>query len=220
MRIAALSAATGVSVATLKYYVREGLLPSGTATAVNQAEYDEGHVRRVRLIRSLADLGRLGIADIARVLDAVDDPAVALHDTFAVAQDALVATRRSPGRPTEVESAALAEVDRFVRRHGLHVRDDAAVRTMLADALVFLEQFGWGSDSSMLDGFVPALVEQATNELSAVPDPADRSEQMEYSVVGTIAFEVAANAIRRMALEDASWRRFGPGRRRRSRPGQ
>lgn len=220
MRIAALSAATGVSVATLKYYVREGLLPSGTATAVNQAEYHDGHVRRVRLIRSLADLGHLGIAEIASVLDAVDDPSVALHDTFGIAQDALVVTRRGSDQQPDVTEAALAEVDRFVRRHGLHVRTDAAVRTMLADALVFLEQFGWGSDSSMLDGFVPALVEQAGVELSAVPDPADRGEQMEYSIVGTVAFEVATNAIRRMALEDASWRRFGPGRRRRSRTGQ
>jgi DNA-binding transcriptional MerR regulator len=216
MRIGALSTATGVSVATLKYYVREGLLPSGTATAVNQAEYDESHVRRVRLIRALADLGRLGIADIADVLDAVDDHSLALHDTFAVAQDALVVSRPRGDRSVAATEAALAEVDRFVRRHRLHVRPDAAVRTMLADVLVFLEQFGWGSDSTMLDGFVPPLVRQATDELSMVPAPAERGDQMEYSVVGTVAFEVATNAIRRMALEDASWRRFGPGRRRRS----
>jgi hypothetical protein len=36
--------------------------------------------------------------------------------------------------------------------------------------------------------------------------------QVEYAVVGTMVFEVAAAAIRRMALEDASAKRFGPRR--------
>lgn len=215
MRIGALSEATGASVATIKYYLREGLLHAGTATAVNQSEYDDSHVRRIRLVRALADLGRLGIADIARVLEAVDDPSVQMHDAFAVAQDAMVSDRtRNDAR----HETALLEVDRFVKRHKLHLRADAQVRSMLADALVFLDQFGWGADSAMLDDFVAPLVEQATFELGGVPDSVDRSTQMEFSVVGTVAFEVAVNAIRRMALEDASWRRFGSGRRRSRRP--
>ena len=214
MRIRALSEATGASVATIKYYLREGVLHPGLASAVNQSEYDDSHVRRLRLVRALADLGRLGVADIARVLDAVDDPSVQLHDAFGVAQDAMVAERpRDPQR----YQAALIEVDRFVKRNRLHIRADARVRPMLADSLVFLEQFGWGTDSTMFDGFVPPLVQQAAVELASVPESADRAEQMEASVVGTVAFEVAANAIRRMALEDASWRRFGPGRRGRRR---
>lgn len=214
MRIGGLSQATGASVATIKYYLREGLLHPGVATAVNQSEYDDSHVRRIRLVRALAELGRLGIADIAEVLAAVDDPSVQLHDAFGVAQDALI-----PDRPRDPEryEAAFAEVDRFVERHRLHIRADAGVRAMLADSLVFLDQFGWGTDSSLLDGLVPALVEQAEVEVANVAEPADRFAQMEGSVVGTVAFEVAANAIRRMALEDASWRRFGPGRRGRQR---
>lgn len=217
MRVGGLSDATGASVATIKYYLREGLLHPGVATAVNQSEYDDGHVRRIRLIRALADLGRLGIADIARVLEAVDDPQVQLHDAFGIAQDAMAMVVDRQHGDAERRAAVLAEVDRFVKRHRLHIRDDAAVRSMLADALMFLDQFGWGTDSSILDGLVPGLVEQAAAELAAVPEPADRAVQMEYSVVGTVAFETATNAIRRMALEDASWRRFGPGRRARPR---
>lgn len=214
MRIGGLSQATGASVATIKYYLREGLLHPGVATAVNQSEYDDSHVRRIRLVRALAELGRLGIADIAHVLAAVDDPSVQLHDAFGVAQDAMIPDR---ARDPERYAAAFAEVDRFVKRHRLHIRANAGVRAMLADSLVFLDQFGWGTDSSVLDGFVPALVEQAAVEVASVAEPADRFAQMEGSVVGTVAFEVAANAIRRMALEDASWRRFGPGRRGRQR---
>ena len=41
----------------------------------------------------------------------------------------------------------------------------------------------------------------------------DRAALMETSVIGTIAVEAANSALRRMALEHASWQRFG-GRRR------
>ena len=64
VKIKGLSEVTGVTVATLKYYLREGLLHAGASTAVNQADYDDSHVRRVRLVRALLHLGRLRIADV------------------------------------------------------------------------------------------------------------------------------------------------------------
>src|ERR1700716_801088 len=45
MRMAELSAESGVPVATIKYYLREGLLPPGERTSRNQARYDDVHVR-------------------------------------------------------------------------------------------------------------------------------------------------------------------------------
>ncbi len=232
MRIAALSSTTGVSVATLKFYVREGLLHAGVATAVNQADYDDSHVRRVRLIRALVDLGRLSIADAARVIAAVDDDDVAIHTAFGVAQDAMV-----PGvdRDDPLHADALAEVDRLIARHRMRVRPDAEVRHMLAGALVTMSRFdvfglgacGPGSaapghdahasmadtilvDGSVLDDVVVAAMAEADAEIAYVPADAERSAQMTVSVVGTIVFEVAAAAIRRLALEHASAGRFGP----------
>ncbi len=46
MRISELSRRSGVSIPTIKYYLRDGLLPAGRATAANQADYDEDHLRR------------------------------------------------------------------------------------------------------------------------------------------------------------------------------
>jgi DNA-binding transcriptional MerR regulator len=40
MRIAELSRRSGVSVPTIKYYLREGLLPPGERTSPNQALYN------------------------------------------------------------------------------------------------------------------------------------------------------------------------------------
>jgi hypothetical protein len=55
------------------------------------------------------------------------------------------------------------------------------------------------------------LVEQAFAEIEGVPEHASRAEQVEYTVVGTIVFETAAAAVRRLAHEHASSRRFGTG---------
>ena len=214
MKIAALSAATGVTVATLKYYLREGVLHPGLATAVNQADYDESHVRRVRLVRALVDFGHLSIADVAEVVAAVDDEAVPIHDAFGLAQDAMV-----PDRPRESEAYEFAHalVDDFVERHDLRVRPDADVRHMLADAYVHLAEFGLADLSNPsvdgiggFDAMAELFKQMAADELANVPDT-HRAEMVEYSVVGTVVVEVAMTAIRRMALEDASERRFGPG---------
>jgi len=53
MRISALATAAGLPLATVKYYLREGLLHPGVASSATQASYDEAHVRRLRLIRAL-----------------------------------------------------------------------------------------------------------------------------------------------------------------------
>ncbi len=217
MRIAALSAATGISVATLKYYLREGLLHPGAATAINQADYDDSHVRRVRLVRSLVELGKLSIAEVAEVLAHVDDESVAIHDAFGLAQDA-IARDDVPPVPAERMEAAMRLVDDFVERNDLHVREEAGARVMLAGALVRLAEFGiadlepadpdaFDAGRAQFDALAQFFKQMATLEIASVPE-ADRSQQMEYTVVGTVAVEVAMNAIRRLALEDASERRF------------
>lgn len=211
MRIRELADASGVSIATLKYYLRENLLHSGTLTAVNQADYDASHVKRVRLLRALMHLGRLSAADAQRVLAAVDDETIPIHDAFAIAQDAMVPAR---DRPPAAYRQALADVDSFVKRNGMRVRPNAAVREMLADAVVTLTEMGFaqqlGSPAlSNLDGLVPATLALSASEVGTTPIEKSRSEQMEHTVIGTVAFEVVYDALRRMALEHASAERFG-----------
>jgi len=205
MRMSELSTAAGLPVATLKYYLREGLLHPGAATAVNQAVYDDTHVRRARLVRALLELGNLQLGEIKKVLAAADDESVSLHDAFGVAQDAMVPARDRSGA---AYADALADVDAFVQRHRLHVRADAGVRGMLADALVAMRSGGWQFDLAEFDERMPAVVAQAVSEVGQLP-PDGRAGQMEASVIGTIAYEVATSALRRLALEHASWRRFG-----------
>ncbi|MGB8946164.1 MAG: MerR family transcriptional regulator, partial [Streptomyces sp.] len=87
MRIGELSRRTGVPVPTIKYYVREGLLPPGELSSPNQAHYGETHERRLRLIRALLEVGGLKVSAIAEVLGAVDDPGRPLHKVLGAAAD-------------------------------------------------------------------------------------------------------------------------------------
>lgn len=85
---------------------------------------------------------------------------------------------------------------------------------MLADALVGLGDWhlmpgGVAAGSELFDPLVPALVAMAEHDVASTPADAARTEQVEHTVVGTVVFEVAYAAVLRLALEDASARRFG-----------
>ena len=71
MRIGDLSAATGASARSLRYYEEQGLLTS-TRTAGGQRVYPAGAVERVSLIQSLLAAG-LNSATIHDVLPCISD---------------------------------------------------------------------------------------------------------------------------------------------------
>lgn len=70
MLISELADRAGLPVGTVKYYLREGLLPPGERTAATRAEYGPDHVERLRLIRVLLGIGGLSVADTRSVLQA------------------------------------------------------------------------------------------------------------------------------------------------------
>ena len=78
--------------ATIKYYVREGLLPGGERTGYNQVEYDESHLQRLRLLRALIGLGGIPVAAVDQVVAAVEDADRTVHSTLGEAQRAVSAT--------------------------------------------------------------------------------------------------------------------------------
>ena len=74
MRISELSRESGVPVATIKFYLRERLLPDGVLTSATQAQYDETHVARLGLVRALIGAGGLSIAAARSRDQAIEDP--------------------------------------------------------------------------------------------------------------------------------------------------
>ncbi|MFF5703782.1 MerR family transcriptional regulator [Streptomyces sp. NPDC012794] len=118
MKISELSRVTGVPVASIKYFRRQGLLPAGRATAATLAEYGEEHAQRLRLIKALTTLGGLSIAATRDVLGAVDQA----HSTegalgaISYALPVPVAAQGPEGgaEETEAEEAAGAEVSELL----------------------------------------------------------------------------------------------------------
>ncbi|MCC6215669.1 MAG: MerR family transcriptional regulator [Polyangiaceae bacterium] len=69
LKIGDLARRTGVSVPTIHFYLREGLLPAAPRkTSRNMAYYDESYVARIRLIRRLQDERRLPLRVIRSLL--------------------------------------------------------------------------------------------------------------------------------------------------------
>lgn len=208
MRISELSAASRLSVPTIKYYLREGLLPPGRPTGPTQAEYDETHVHRLRLVRTLVEVGGLGIVAVRAVLDAIADETVPVHQMLGVAHRALGPP--PDGRPVEDDAVqAREEVDRFLSEVGWSVSGDAPARLKLADALVALRRLGRSVGTEAFLPYAKAADELAAGELARMPAGAPRAALVEGAVVGTVVFETVLVALRKLAQEHHSAIRFG-----------
>lgn len=208
MRISELSQRAGVPVPTIKYYLREGLLAPGTSRGRTQADYGEDHVRRLRLIRTLIEVGGLAIADVRAVVAAVDDESLSLHAAFGVAHDAI--TPRHGLGDEEERAAAHRVIDELVDSVGWQVRGESQPREMLADALVMMSRSDLSRSAGDLRPAAEAAQARARADLEAVPTDIARSEAVEYIVIGTLAGEVIASALRRLAQEHESALRFDP----------
>ena len=200
MQMSELSRVSGVPVATVKYYLREGLLAPGIPTSATRATYDDSHVRRLRLIRALADVGHLRLDTIREILDAVDAGAN-LHDTVGVAHTALA--------PRGVASeTAYATADRLLRRRRWRVHDGSANREALAVAFDALERVGYDLTDATLDVYADAAVSVAEVDVESVPTD-EPENAVHHVVVGTVLLEPVLLALRRLAQEHLSSRRLG-----------
>ncbi|MGH3367914.1 MAG: MerR family transcriptional regulator [Nocardioidaceae bacterium] len=200
MQISELSARTQVPVPTVKYYLREGLLAPGVATSATRAEYDDQHVRRLRLIRALAEFAGLRLDQIRGVLSAVDDEQTSLHDALGSALGL-----HAPGAAPDDETRA--RVDALVRRWGWDVSEDSPHRDTLARALASLVSLDHPMPPEMLDLYGAELHRIATAEVESVPTTS-REEAVVHAVIGTLLVEPVLSSIRKMAHEEISSRRL------------
>ncbi|MEV4615030.1 MerR family transcriptional regulator [Kitasatospora sp. NPDC049258] len=214
MRIGELSSRTGVPVPTIKYYLREGLLPAGELTSPNQAQYGEAHVHRLKLVRAMIDVGRLSIASARDVLTALDTPGGSLHDTLGVALTAVTAPMPAtlPGGESATESAvreqAEGAVEELVGRLGWQVKPESPARQALAQVIVTFRTLGQGELVGLLDDYAVAAERLAAAEVAAVATHPDPDGLVESAVIGTVLGDAALAALRRLAQEDASHRLF------------
>lgn len=216
MLMSELSSRSGVPVATIKYYLREGLLPPGAATSATRAEYGATHLRRLRLIRTLLNIGEIPLAAIGKILAVVDDESVGVHQMLGAVQYEL---GPHPARPADDDpdwQAASREVDDLIASMGWTVAPTAPARTLLALTLAALRRTRSAPPGPGLPAYAEAMAHLAAGEVASL-GPAPESPQAEGSrvalaesaVVGMVLHERVIVALRRLAQEDASARYFG-----------
>lgn len=202
MRISELSDATGVPVATLKYYLREGLLPSGRAVNARSADYDDVHVERVRLIRALVESAGLPLADVRKVTAALDDPPDTWHELLGHAQYALPATQPDTG------AGSTAAARELVDSLGWRVGDEAPALRDLGSALAAAASAGLELPAEDLAAFAAAMHDVARVDLAGVPTGSPAAA-LRRVVLGTVLVDPLLLALRRLAQEDVSSRGAG-----------
>ncbi|MFE9930222.1 MerR family transcriptional regulator [Streptomyces sp. NPDC005533] len=214
MRIGELSRRTGVPVPTIKYYVREGLLPPGELTSPNQASYGEGHERRLRLVRALLEVGGLSVAAIGEVLAAVEDKERPVHEVLGAAAQRLVPVYgdgRADGDDAPDAETVLARerVARLIEARGWCVEPGHKAAEALVSALASLARVGHGGFVDVLDDYAEAAERVGRADLDYTARRVAREDLVEAVVVGTVLGDAIFAALRRMAQVDASARTFG-----------
>jgi DNA-binding transcriptional MerR regulator len=209
MRISQLSAASRVPIPTIKYYLREGLLPPGEQTSATRAEYGEPHVRRLRLIRALLEVGRLPIASIHKVIAAVDDESLSMHHVLGTAHHAIApAVELHTG--DEAWTRARAVADGLIGDLGWQISPTAPARDELAQTILTLDQLGMPSTDETLRHYAETAIGLVTErEIGIIPTDGPREAAVEALVIGTVVYGRVLDVMRRLAQESASARAFG-----------
>jgi DNA-binding transcriptional MerR regulator len=208
MKVGELSRASGASVATIKYYLREGLLPAGRSPgAANQAEYTDLHVHRLHLVRTLLHVGGLSIAKVRETVAAIDNPRLSRHRLLAVAHDALA------GPPVvaaddPISAQARADIDEWLASMDWTSTPDTPARAVLAEALAALRRLGRDVPAQVFTPYAEAADALAEREMATLDPDGPRAALVEDAVIGTIVFERALIALRRLAEANHSARRF------------
>lgn len=92
MKISDLSRATGVDVATIRYYEKAGLLPPPARHANGYRSYEASHLERLAFVRHCRALD-MPLADVKSLLEVVDGRADPASGVDAVVDDQLQRVR-------------------------------------------------------------------------------------------------------------------------------
>lgn len=206
MRISALADAASLPVATVKFYLREGLLHPGVATSATQASYDDGHLRRLRLVRALTGPVGLSVQQARAVIELVDDPGDDLYVTLGRAVSTLPPAAAAPADDADPYPRARAALAAL----GQVYDPDFAAVGQLEGALAAAEAAGMPITPERLARYGRAVADIAEYDLERMPHEAHAA--VEYTVLGTALYEPVVLALRRLAHQDAAVRRLRAAR--------
>lgn len=175
MRMRELERLTGVGRETIRFYIREGLLPEPERASANSAYYRDEHVTRLRAIKRLQEERFLPLAIIRALLDSEDgdrwlhadafpDLDAMLRARFDTADEgiSLADVAAQIGCPEAELLGAIDDGTLSLDRSGRLGPRDVAIARCLGElrAIGFTESRGFGHGSLMYAEFVRWLVGQ------------------------------------------------------------
>ncbi|MFF2331097.1 MULTISPECIES: MerR family transcriptional regulator [unclassified Streptomyces] len=212
MRLAELSEKSGVKTATIKYYLREGLLRPGLRVSATQADYDESHLRRLRLVRALIQIGRLPVATAREVLSHVDDESLGRTIRLGAALWALP-HGPDPDEEAPETAAAHSEVERLLERLGWATAQElgslSPAHRALVSSVATLIRLGYPCDVEYLTAQARLMHQVAVQDLDTLETYPTEAEQVETAVASAVLYEPLLMSLRRLAQEEESSRRYG-----------
>ncbi len=221
MQLNELSARSGVSAASIKYYLREGLLRPGEAVTATRARYSAGHLRRLELIQALRQIVGLGIEQIRTIVALADGGAPRL-EVLATVQRVVLRLEPHGGSSRDAGDGGNSR-DKGARPGDavVHMRgwpdEDSDAREALDAQLAIMEGLGIPLSAEILDAYSGAMDTIAGLDLQLTAAAADLDQAILTAAVGMhmhsqlllklLALAQASHAIRRFEDPDQA----GPG---------
>jgi DNA-binding transcriptional MerR regulator len=209
MRISELARKADVSIPTVKFYLRQGLIAEGESTAVTRADYTDHHVHRVRLIRALVEVGGLSLGTIQVLLNTLDEagtvdaPLSVQKKGRKVAKGAVLKAVHETLPPTPPErrqtpNRALAAISAL----GWKVDPESVAVRQLEAALSALDTLGLEPSVGTLLSYGEAAQLAANADVAAIPS-GPSSKVVRQLVLGTAMYEPMLTALHRLAQQNA-----------------
>ncbi|WP_326568303.1 MerR family transcriptional regulator [Amycolatopsis rhabdoformis] len=206
--MAELSAESGMPVATIKYYLREGLLHPGERTSPNQARYGDEHLQRLKLVRALLDVGGLSVATVGGVLAAIDAGAPT-NEVLGVTQRALVGG--TADGDDEARAWALDLLKNLADAHDWKFVPEHPAAPGLVATLCTLRALGHPALLDAIEDYATLADRIAEVDLDTLAAAPSLDRIVEAAVVGTVLGDRLFAGLRRLAQGAESRRRYPDG---------
>lgn len=202
MQLHELSQRSGVTPASIKYYLREGLLPPGEAVHATRAEYSASHLERLELIQALRRIVGLNIGQIRGLVKMADDGVPRL-DLLAAVQRVVL----DLGNYTTAIGGEAAEATAAVVRLRGWPDSPSDARNALTAHLELMAGLKIPVSATVLEAYSKAMDDVAGLDIAATTAPESTDRLILTAAVGMhmhsqlllklLALAQASHAIRR-----------------------
>jgi AcrR family transcriptional regulator len=114
MTVSELSSLSNVPLSTIKFYIRQNLVPGPNKIRGTKAYYNSTHLRRLRLIKKIQTEGNMPLSKIKEIINMIDDGEAGQHKNGAIdnlnIKDEIVASAITVFRAKGYEKATIADI--------------------------------------------------------------------------------------------------------------